>query len=195
MRTAIREAIETVALAVFLILILQTTVGNRQVEGSSMNPLLESRDRFLMNKVVYTEIDAHRVSRFIPGLDAGPGETWHPFHPPQRGDVIVFKPPRNPAENFVKRVIGLPGERVRIQGGTVFINDVPLDEPYVTNRKNETLAERTVPEDSYYVLGDNRPQSDDSRHWGEVKRDLIIGKVSVGYWPLDRFSGLLATPR
>ena len=95
----------------------------------------------------------------------------------------------------MKRVVGLPGERVRIQGGTVFINDVRLDEPYVTNRKNETLAERTVPEDSYYVLGDNRPQSDDSRHWGEVKRELIIGKVSLGYWPLDLFSGLLATPR
>ena len=131
MRTAIREAIETIALAVFLVLILQTTVQNYRVEGPSMNPRLETLDRVLVNKVVYTEVSAQRVARFVPGLDATDGETWHPFHSPQRGDVVVFKWPRDISQNFVKRVIALPGERVRIQGGTVFVNGVPVKELFL----------------------------------------------------------------
>jgi signal peptidase I len=193
MRTTIREAVETITLAVFLVLILQNTVQNYRVDGPSMNPLLASQDRVLVNKVIYTEVDANRVMRFIPGRSAEVGETWHPFNPPQRGDTIVFRWPRDITQNFVKRVIGLPGDRVQIRGGAVFINDVAIDEPYVTRPKNETLAERTIAEGEYYVLGDNRAQSDDSRHWGQVDEGLVVGKVSLAYWPLDRFSVL--TPR
>ncbi len=195
MRTAIRESIETIALAVFLVLLLQATVQNYRVEGPSMTPRLVNEDRVLVNKVVYTEIDLERVARFIPWLDAEPGETWRPFRPPSFGDIVVFKWPRDPTQNFVKRVIGVPGDRIRIASGTVFVNGIPLDEPYIGTESRQTIQERTIGPNAYYVLGDNRARSDDSRNWGEVDRSLIIGEVSLAYWPLDRFSALLAWPR
>ena len=190
MRAALREAIETIALAAFLVLVLQATIQNYRVEGPSMNPQLTDEDRVLVNRAVYTEIDAARVARFIPGIEAEEGQLWRPFGPPTYGDVIVFRWPRDPSQNFVKRIVGLPGDRLWLQDGTVFVNGVPLDEPYVEHRSSESLRRLTVPEDSYFVLGDNRAQSDDSRHWGPVPRDHVIGKVWVAYWPLANFAAL-----
>ena len=190
MRAALREAVETIALAAFLVLVLQATVQNYRVEGPSMDPRLANEDRVLVNKALYTEIDAERVARFIPGLEVEEGQTWRPLGRPDYGDVIVFRWPRDPSQNFVKRIVALPGDRIRVQGGTVFVNGVPLDEPYVEHRLDETRRERTVPEDSYWVLGDNRAQSDDSRHWGPVPRDHVIGKVWVAYWPPANFTTL-----
>ena len=190
MRAALREAIETIALAVFLVLVLQATIQNYRVEGPSMDPQLADEDRVLVNRAVYTRIDAARVARFIPGVEAEEGERWHPFGLPTYGDVIVFRWPRDPSQNFVKRIVGLPGDRVWLRRGTVFVNGVPLEEPYVEHPSAESLGELTVPEDSYFVLGDNRAQSDDSRHWGPVPRDHVIGKVWVAYWPLANFAAL-----
>ena len=195
MRAALREAIETLALAVFLVLVLQATVQNYRVEGPSMDPRLANGDRVLVNKAVYTEIDAARVARFIPGLDADEGQRWRPLGLPTYGDVIVFRWPRDPSQNFVKRIIALPGDRIRIQRGTVFVNGVPLEDAYVENPSDETLDELTVPADSYFVLGDNRAESDDSRHWGAVPRDHVIGKVWVAYWPLANLAVLWAAVR
>ena len=195
MRAALREAVETLALAVFLVLVLQATIQNYRVEGPSMDPRLRNNDRVLVNKAVYTEIDAARVSRFIPGLEAEEGELWHPFDAPTYGDVIVFRWPRDPRQNFVKRIVGLPGDRIRFEDGAVFVNSLPLDEPYVVHASTETLPERSVPDDAYFVLGDNRSQSEDSRHWGAVPRDHVIGKVWVAYWPLTSFATLLTGPR
>ena len=190
MRAALREAVETVALAVFLVLVLQATVQNYRVEGPSMDPGLANEDRVLVNKALYTEIDAARVARFIPGLEAEEGQTWRPLGKPDYGDVVVFRWPRDPSQNFVKRIIALPGDRIRVQDGTVFVNGVPLEEPYVEHPLHETRRETTVPEDSYWVLGDNRAQSDDSRNWGPVPRDHVIGKVWVAYWPPANFAML-----
>ena len=195
MRAALREAIETLALAVFLVLVLQATVQNYRVDGSSMDPRLVNGDRVLANKAVYMEIDAARVARFIPGIEAEEGKRWHPFGLPTYGDVIVFRWPSDPSQNFVKRIIGMPGDRVRFQQGTVFVNGVPLEEPYVEHPSSETRNALTVPEDSYFVLGDNRNQSDDSRHWGAVPRDHVIGKVWVAYWPLANIAALWAGVR
>lgn len=192
MRSAIREAIETIALAAFIVLVLQATVQNYQVDGPSMDPTLANLDRVLVNKAVYIEIDAERVSNVVPGLDSEAGTFWHPFHPPQRGDVIVFRWPLDPRKNFVKRIIGVPGDTVRIQTGTVFVNGVPQVEPYVERGQRQSITEVTVPEGSYYVLGDNRMQSDDSRHWGFVPQDNIVGKVWLAYWPLDTFRALFS---
>jgi signal peptidase I len=191
MNTATREAIETIALAVFLILLLQVTIQNFRVEGPSMDPRLANNDRVLVAKAAYLELDAQRVTRFLPGISADEGETWHPFGAPSRGDVVVFRWPRDPSQNFVKRIIGIPGDTVQIFRGTVIINGVPLDEPYIQHESNETLGPRVVGEDEYYVLGDNRLQSDDSRHWGMVTTDHIIGRVWVDYWPLDHLATLL----
>jgi signal peptidase I len=190
MRAAIREGIETIALAVFLVLLLQATIANYRVEGPSMDPHLHNLDRVLVNKAVYMEIEAERLARFIPWMDAEEGEIWYPFHPPERGDVIVFQYPRDPRQSFVKRVIGVPGDTIRIERGTVLVNGTPLDEPYIEHASNETIRERFVEPGTYYVLGDNRLQSDDSRHWGLVPRENIVGKAWVAYWPLENISGL-----
>jgi signal peptidase I len=194
MRSTIREAIETVALAIFLVLVIQAAVQNYRVEGPSMEPRLLTEDRVIVNKVLYTEIDAHRVARFIPGFDADEGEAWTPFRGPDRGDVVVFKWPRDPRQNFVKRIVGLPGDVIRFERGTLFVNDEPQIEPYIESPARESLVDHVVAADSYYVLGDNRAQSDDSRHWGDVKRELIIGKVWVSYWPLDHLAALFSRP-
>ena len=195
MRAALREAIETIALAAFLVLVLQASIQNYRVEGPSMDPQLADQDRVLVNRAVYTEIDAARVARFIPGIEAEEGQVWRPFGPPTYGDIIVFRWPRDTSQNFVKRIVALPGDRVRLLEGTVFVNGVPLEEPYVEHPSRDTVREVTVPADSYFVLGDNRAQSDDSRHWGAVPRENVIGKVWVAYWPLANFAALWAGVR
>jgi signal peptidase I len=190
-RSFVRELIETVALAAFLVLLVQSVIQNYRVEGPSMEPLLINGDRVVVNKVGYTEIEAERATRFIPWAHPEDGEVWHPFGMPDYGDVIVFKYPIDPRQNFVKRVIGLPGDRIEIERGQVYVNGIPIDEPYVENGSREVLPEHVVRPHSYYVLGDNRAQSDDSRHWGDVPEDNIVGEVAVTYWPLDRFTALL----
>ena len=198
MRAALREAIEAVALAGFIYLLLQSTVVNFQVQGISMLPSLEDTDRVLVNKVVYSTVNMERVSRFLPWVDRE--EPWFPFHAPERGDVIVFRFPGNPDENsvkqkkqeeqnFVKRVIGVPGDTVEIRERLVYVNGVPLDEPHVSTCFGQ-WCDVTVGDNQYYVLGDNREQSDDSRSWGMVPEEDIIGRVWLSYWPPGHF-GLL----
>ena len=193
MQATLREAIETVALALFLVLLIQSAVQNYRVEGPSMLPVLENFDRVLVNRLAYTEIDAERFTRWIPWMDAEEGEVWRPLGEPEHGDVIVFRWPRDESQSFVKRIIGLPGDTIRIERGDVYRNGVLLDEPYVENKSGETLVERTVREGQYYVLGDNRSKSDDSRHWGGTPKENVVGEVWVAYWPLQRFNTLFAS--
>ena len=190
MRAVTRELIETIALAIFLVVVIQMAMENFRVDGPSMEPLLLSGDRVLVNKAVYIEIDAKHAARYLPTVGAEVGQTWHPFGEVSSGDVIVFKWPRDPRQNFVKRVIGLPGDLIRIEEGVVFVNDKPLDEPYVEFELEQTFSERLVEPGKYYVMGDNRSKSDDSRHWGSVPAENVIGKVLVAYWPAGRFSTL-----
>lgn len=191
MRTAIREAVETVALAVLLTLLFQAAIQLFEVQGPSMDPRLATADRLLVNKALYMEIDAERVVRFLPGVSVEPGEVWHPFSEPKQGDIVVFRFPLDPKQTFVKRVIGVPGDTVEIRRGRVFVNDNPLDESYVVHDSRETLPPVEVGADEYYVMGDNRLQSNDSRNWGTVHVDNIVGRAWIGYWPLDRFSALM----
>jgi signal peptidase I len=192
MKSFIREIIETVALALFLVLVIQAGVQNYRVEGPSMEPLLINGDRVVVSRMVYTEINAHHVSRFIPGVSADEGDFWRPLGEPSRGDIAVFKFPRDETQNFVKRVIAVPGDLIRLERGTVLLNGIPQDEPYVLNKSRETTIEREIPKGEYYVLGDNRARSDDSRSWGNVPKDNLIGRAWVGYWPLKRIQTLLA---
>jgi signal peptidase I len=190
LRGYFREVVQTVALAAFLVLLIQSSVQNYRVEGPSMEPLFIGGDRVVVSKIGYTEINAEHAAGYLPTVDAESNEIWRPFGEPQRGDVIVFRWPRDERQNFVKRIIGMPGDTVRIEVGKVFVNGEHLDEPYLENTLRQTLTDHVVGEDAYYVLGDNRAQSDDSRHWGDVPKDNVIGKVKVTYWPLDRFSFL-----
>lgn len=113
------------------------------------------------------------------------------FSDPQRGDIVVFKYPDNEKELYVKRVIGLPGETVRVTDGVVYINGEPLEEDYIKEQPLEDTQEWTVPEDSYFMMGDNRNHSHDSRFWKNtyVKEDKILGRVLFRYWPSIEWLG------
>ncbi|MCY4582431.1 MAG: signal peptidase I [Chloroflexi bacterium] len=185
MRSILRETIQTIALAAFFMLLLQGAIQNYRVEGPSMRPLLDDLDGVFVNKMAYEAVDAEHVARWIPGLDAPLGEMWYPFGGPDYGDVVVFKWPRDERQYFVKRLIGRPGDRIEIESGEVYRNGEALSEPYVEHASGETIIERVVPEGHYYVLGDNRAQSDDSRRWGFVPEANVVGELWFGYWPLD----------
>ncbi len=120
-------------------------------------------------------------------------ELSYRFEPPNRGDVIVFKYPKDPTQYFIKRVIGLPGETVSIKNGDVYVEttsgtSIKLTEPYVTNKGNGADMTVTLKSDEYFVMGDNRPESSDSRTWGTLPRENIIGRALVRLLPLQNIS-------
>lgn len=153
-----RDLLIAAAASVFIILFLYQPV---RVEGTSMLPRLEDRDRLFINKFVYH------------------------FSAIDRGDVVVFRYPRDPAKSYIKRVIALPGDELRVDHGRVFVNGKLVHEPYVPQeyRDSRSMAQMTVPEDSYFMMGDHRSISSDSRDFGPVERSLIYGKAVFVYWP------------
>ena len=189
MKDFLKDLLETIALALLIFLALQASVRNYRVELSSMEETLLPKDRLVVNKLVYFHLNTETIDRLIPFVDIWQdNETLFPFHPPRRADIIVFRFPNDPSRDFVKRVIGLPGETVSIKRGEVFIDEDRLDEPYLMERDNYEMDTVLVPPDSYFVMGDNRDGSSDSRHWGPVPLGNIVGKVLVRYWPLSEFS-------
>jgi signal peptidase I len=161
-----REIIETVALTVLIFLAIHFTAQNFLIDGSSMQPGLHTGEYVLVNKLAYT------------------------FHAPQRGDVIVFQLPEDTSENLIKRVVGLPGDKLLLTYNTVTVDGVTLREPYISAPQNSQVQTLTVPAGDYFVLGDNRPVSDDSRDWGFVPKDDIIGKAVMVYWPVGNWESI-----
>lgn len=158
-----RETIETILWALVIALILRTFVVQAfWIPSRSMVPTLQIGDRVL-------------VAKF-----------WYHFQEPKRGQIFVFKYPVDPSRDFVKRIIGLPGDTVEIRDGYVYINGNPLSEDYVSNRDNYSMEPVKIPPGHYFAMGDNRPNSADSRFWGFVPEDNIRGPVFFRYWPLDR---------
>jgi signal peptidase I len=159
----LRDLLFSVVIAIVMILFLYQPV---KVEGTSMMPTLEDQERIFINKFVY---------KF------GIGEI-------QRLDTVVFWFPNDPSKSYIKRVIGLPGDTVEVREGTVILNGQPMDERYVPHefRDGLTLAPSVVAAESYFVMGDHRSSSNDSRAWGPVHRRFIYGKAVFAYWPLDR---------
>ena len=147
--------------AVASVLIITFLYQPVRVEGTSMLPRLEDRDRLFINKFVY----------HISAID--------------RGDVVVFRYPRDPEKSYIKRVIALPGDTLRVDHGHVYVNGNLLHEPYVPPeyRDNRSLAEMVIPAESYFMMGDHRSISSDSRDFGPVDRSLIYGKAVFVYWP------------
>ncbi len=139
-----------------------------RIEGNSMLPAVENRECIFVNRLAYR------------------------LEPVRRDDIIVFRYPLDPSKYFIKRVIGLPGDWVSIKDGQVYINGKPLREPYVRKSElgDENVAPVHVPPGHYYVLGDHRAYSDDSREWGTLVRKLIYGKAVFAYWPLSQFGPL-----
>lgn len=154
----VRDVLISVAVSVLIIMFLYQPV---RVEGTSMLPRLEDRDRLFINKFVYH------------------------FEAIHRGDVVVFHYPRDPEKSYIKRVIAVPGDRLRIDHGRVYLNGKLLREPYVPDQYRDTrsMPDMVIPEDDFFMMGDHRSISSDSREFGPVDRDLIYGKAVFVYWP------------
>lgn len=188
MSSIVREFIEAILLALVVFVVIQTSVQNFKVEGSSMQPTLEGGQYLLVNKLVYFKIDQERLSRIIPFWKVDNSDESFAVHPPKSGEVIVFHFPRDPSRDFVKRVIGVPGDWVAIHRGAVYVNGESLDEPYITAHDSQDMGQVFLDEKEYFVLGDNRSGSNDSRNWGSVPEELILGKVWIVYWPLSNWT-------
>lgn len=161
-----------VALSIFVVVYL-FLVQPHEVKGNSMEPNFHNNEYILTDKISYR------------------------FSDPKRGDVVIFKSPKNPDVDYIKRIIGIPGEKVKIQSGFVYINDKKINEVYL--RENTVLypgssmqegADIIIPENYYFVMGDNRSHSSDSREFGPISQANIIGRAFMRYWPLSEF-GLL----
>ncbi|MBI4289472.1 MAG: signal peptidase I [Chloroflexi bacterium] len=182
----LRELLETLVLAILIFVAVQTTLQSFQIQFESMKPSLLPGQRLVVNKVLYFSFDWGKANRLVPFLHKEGGRVFL-FHPPQRGDVIVFEPPLPSASDYIKRVIGLPGERVEIKGGKVYIDNQPIAEPYIAAPPNYVYPPEAVPPGYYFVLGDNRNNSSDSHTWGFVPLKNLVGKAWVSFWPLDRW--------
>jgi signal peptidase I len=158
----LRDLAISVVIAALIIIFLYQPV---KVEGTSMMPWLTDQERIFINKFIYK------------------------FEDIQRGDVVVFWYPLDPSKSYIKRVVGLPGEVVRIANGKVYVNDVELQEPYLLAGylDHQTHHPVHVGPEHYYVLGDHRSSSNDSRTWGTVSREYIYGKAVLIYWPVEKF--------
>jgi len=181
-RALVWEVAQTVLLTVAIFLSVRLVVQNFRVEGASMDPTLRSGQFLLINKVTYARVDSTPLEQLVPSKKS-PSMAHYVFGGPSRGDIIVFRSPGSADKDFIKRLIGLPGETVKIQDGRVFINGIELDEPYVTHHATYDLDSKKIPSDSYFVLGDNRPNSSDSHLGWFVPADSIIGRSWVSYWP------------
>jgi signal peptidase I len=146
-------------LAVLAALIAAFFVRLPQVMGLSMEPHIRSGEYVVINTFAYK------------------------FGAPSRGEIVAFRHEGDARAIFIKRVIGLPGDRIRIEGGRVYLDGAPLDEPYVRHADNRSFGEIVVPGASVYVLGDNRAESEDSRFFGPVSDTLLIGRAVAGIWP------------
>lgn len=160
-----RDLAFSILIAVILIVFIYQPV---KVEGTSMMPSLDDQERIFINKFVYR------------------------IEPIQHGDIIVFRYPRDPAKSFIKRVIGVAGDHVRIEDGRVYLNGKQLIEDYVPRAYDDdrSYPDVVVPPDSYFVLGDHRSLSNDSRDFGPVDASYIYGKAVFGYWPVDKMGRL-----
>ena len=164
-RVWVRDIIISIAIAVVVIVFLYQPV---KVEGTSMMPWLHDQERIFVNKFVYR------------------------FEDIRRGDIVVFRFPLDPTKSYIKRVVGLPGDEIELVRGQLYINGRHVEEPYIRQDFQDlsTYPPVSVPADSYYVLGDHRNTSNDSRTWGTVGRDFIVGKAVFAYWPIDQFGVL-----
>ena len=190
MSSLVREFLEAILLALVVFLFIQNSVQNFRVEGSSMDPTLKDDQYLLVNKLVYFRINQERLSRVLPFWKVDAPKESFAVHPPNRGEVVVFHFPRDPSRDFVKRVIAIPGDTVQIKSGNVFVNDQQIDEPYLESKDSSTMGQTRLGEKEYFVLGDNRRHSNDSRNWGPVPEKNILGKVWLIYWPFSNLEVL-----
>ncbi len=173
------ETLEVIALALIMFLGVRVVAHNYIVDGSSMAPTFQTSELVIVNRLAYREIDLS----WLPG-----GGIFRPFGGPRPGDVVVFLYQQEPRErDFIKRVIALPGQTVEVRDGHVYVDNQPLDEPYINAPPNYAMPKTLVPPDSVFVLGDNRNNSFDSHLFGVVPQSRLIGRAELRYWPFPRF--------
>jgi signal peptidase I len=162
-KSMIRELLETVISAGVIAFIIITFIGQvTVVRGASMEPTLHNNERLIANKISYR------------------------FESPKRSEIIIFKPPLEIKRNYIKRIIGIPGDKIEIIKGEIYLNDNKLEDNYVKYKSYEDVSALVVPDDSFFVLGDNRSNSSDSRYWGFVSRKNVVGKAWLVFWPLNK---------
>jgi signal peptidase I len=157
-----RDILITVVISIFIFLVLQFTIGTFRVYGTSMLPGILPDDYIIVSKVDYR------------------------LHKPERGDVIVLRSPRDQTTDLIKRIIAIPGDTIEIRNSQIFVNDKVVSEPYIKEAPNYKYPKQTLPEDNYFVLGDNRNVSSDSHIGWYAIDDDIIGKAWIVYWPFGR---------
>ncbi|MGD1996210.1 MAG: signal peptidase I [Anaerolineae bacterium] len=157
-RSMARDIVETLLLTLVIFLVVNALTGRFQVRGSSMEPSLHSSQYLIVSKLSYR------------------------LEEPQRGDIIVFEPPNGASEDYIKRIIGLPGERVEARDGSIWIDGYQLEEPYAASSTPYSGSWQLGPQE-YFVLGDNRANSSDSHSWGTLPTENIVGKTLLCYWP------------
>ncbi|MBE9057296.1 signal peptidase I [Sphaerospermopsis sp. LEGE 08334] len=170
-----QENLTLIAIALTLALLIRTFIAEpRLIPSESMYPTLHIGDRLVVEKVSYR------------------------FHPPETGDIVVFQTPpelqrrgydKNQA--FIKRIIGRPGEVISVANGKVYLNGQPLQEDYIAEPPNQPFPTVKIPEDEFFVMGDNRNDSNDSRYWGFLPQQNLIGRATFRFWPLDRIGLIL----
>ncbi len=179
-KSAIQEIIETLLLAVLIFVGVRSIVLNFRVDGQSMEPNLQNSEMLIVNRRAYSHINIGWLPWESSSAD------WYPFGRPSRGDIVVFNPPGQHTEPYIKRIIGLPGEKISVHDGAVYINDQRLQESYLTSStdwRGIATQDLTIQPGYVFVMGDNRNNSSDSRVFGPVPISSVIGKAWVSYWP------------
>lgn len=161
LKSWLRDILFALAIAIFIVIFVVQPV---KVEGTSMQPRLVDQERIFVNRFIYRFTDIHR------------------------GDIVVFWYPRDTNKSFIKRIVGIPGDEIEIRYGAVYVNGRRIREPYLKPEfmDHDSYRKVVVPPDCYFVLGDHRNSSNDSRNWGFVPRDKIYGKAVFRYWPMSR---------
>lgn len=192
LRYVVRELLETAIFILLVFLIVRGVVQNFKIEGSSMEPTLHTGQYILVNKLIYFHFDLNAPLRLLPGQADLPPRIVYPFRPPQRGDIVVFEYPRDVRKDYIKRVIGLPGDVLEFREGRVYVNGELLDEPYLRGAFTYCLGGYPcaqgpvmVPPGSIFVMGDNRGNSSDSREWDALPLDRVVGQAWLIYFPFS----------
>lgn len=188
----VREVIETLLLALLIFVLVRAVVLNFRVDGHSMDNSLQNNEMLLVNRNAYIAIDRDTWFGWIPGVDFDADDTWYPFGTPERGDIVVLDPPdaANADKPYIKRVIGIPGDTLEVRDEGVYIDGIRITEPYIDDKPSrcrntaEYCGPIEIPEGYVFVMGDNRTNSEDSRYFGLVPIENIIGKAWFTYWPV-----------
>ena len=158
-----REIVEIVAITILILIVVRFAIQSYHVESASMQPSLTTNQYVMVNKTAYL------------------------FRTIERGDVVVLHNPRNTSQDFIERIIGLPGDTIKMDSTMISINGTPLKEAYIKTQINPVANTWKVPAGQYFVLNDNREIADDSRAWSFVPKDYIVGKAVLVYWPLGNW--------